>query len=118
VVFEISLYYEAAQGMADEHRPAAQFVSGGMDVVDIVGNGTRAQRLGGGAGTVSAQAQCDRAIARICDEVQEVFPTPRAMPTAVNEKQRHGMRCTTGPLVDHLEHGPDSSIRRRRFAEI
>ena len=85
-------------------------------IVDVVGDGARAQGLVVGAGAVPAQAQCDRAIARIGEEVQEVLvPAPRAMPAAVNEQQRHRMRVAAGPLVDHLEHEPDplaAPIRR------
>ena len=40
VVFQVSLHDEAAQGMGDEHRVAAQVVGGGADVVDVVGHGT------------------------------------------------------------------------------
>jgi hypothetical protein len=108
VILEVSLNHEAAQGMADEHRLATQFLGGGPDIVEVVGDGHFAHRLRRGAGAVPAQAERDRAIARSCEEVQEVvLPTPCAMPAAVHEKQRHRMRVTAGPLVDHLEHEPD-----------
>jgi hypothetical protein len=90
--------------MCDEHGLAAQIVGGGTYILDVVGDGTGVKSLCGGAGAVPAQAQCDRAIAGIGKEVQEVFPARCGMPTAVDEKQRHRMRFAAGPLIDHLEH--------------
>ena len=105
--FEVSLHHEAAQGMADEHRLATQVFGRGTDIVDVVGDGTRVKTFCYRAGAVSAQAQCHCAIAGSCEEIQEVVPAPRGMPTAMYKKQRHRMRVAAGPLVDHLEHAPD-----------
>ncbi len=103
-VFQVALHHEAAERMGDEHRAAAQPVGRGAHIVDIVGDGTCVKALRGGAGAVPAQAQGDRAVAGTGKEVQEVMPTRRGMPAAVDEEQRHRMLLATSPLVDHLEH--------------
>ena len=98
-VFEVALDHEAAQGMADQHRGATQVVGHRTDVFEVVGDGNLVQRLGCGAGAVSAQAHRDRAVAGVGEEVQEVVvPAPRAMPAAVHEQQRHRMRLAAGSL--------------------
>ena len=103
--FEVALDHEAAQGMADQDRPAAQIVGDRTDVVEVVGDGNLVQRLGCGAGAVPAQAHRHRAVAGVGEVIQEmVVPAPRAMPAAVHEKQRHGMVLAAGSLIDHLEH--------------
>ena len=104
VVFEVSLHDEAAQGMSDEHRLAAEAVGRGMNVVDVVGDRARVETLRGGAAAVPAQTQCNRAIAGVGKEVQEVAPARRGMPTAVDEQQRHRMGFAARSFVDHLEH--------------
>jgi hypothetical protein len=101
--------------MGDEHRTAAQPVGRGADVVDVVGYRTGVEPLRGGAGAVSPQAYRDRAIARIGEEIQEVAPTRRRMPAAVDEEQRDRMSIGAGPLVDHLEHDPDLVRQRLWF---
>lgn len=56
---------------------------------------------------MAAQAQRDRAIPPVREEVQEVLvPAPGRVPRAVNKKQRYRMGCTRRPLLDHFKHKP------------
>src|SRR5271156_4833501 len=83
-------------------RMAAKAVGRGTDIVDVVGDRTGVEWLGGGAAAVAAQAQRHRAVTGIGEEVHEVGPARRGMPTAVHEQQWHRMRIVAGSLVDHL----------------
>jgi len=102
VAFEVPLHDEAAQRMSNQHRVAAKAVGRGTDIVDVVGDRTGVEWLGGGAAAVAAQAQRHRAVAGIGEEVHEVGPARRGMPTAVHQQQWHRVRVVAGSLVDHL----------------
>src|ERR1700727_563069 len=102
LALEVALHDEAAQGMGNQHRVAVKAAGRGTDIVDIVGDRTGVEWLGGGAGAVASQAQRHRAVTGVGEEVHEVGPARRGMPTAVDEQQRHRMRVVAGSLVDHL----------------
>ena len=112
VLLEVLLYDEAAHGVSDEHGLGTEHVDGTAYIVDIVGDGTRLQRLGQSAGTMAAQAHRDGTKTLVGKEVQEMLvPTPRGERRPVNEKQRRRMSVTARPFVDQFEHGSVPPIK-------
>ena len=86
MVLQIFLYDQAAQRMPDEHWFGAERVDSALHVVDMVGEGGRAEWFRRGARSVAAQAHSGRAEALVREEVQEVLvPAPCGMPCSMNE---------------------------------
>ena len=82
-----------------------QTVGNQADILDIVGDRTGAQRLGGRAAAMAAKAYGQSAITLVGEEAQEMFvPTPCRMPGPMDEEQRDRVGFTDTPLVDHLKH--------------
>src|SRR5215208_4453157 len=68
VRLQILLRDEATHGVADHHRSSWQVVGNESDILDIVGDRTGAQRLGGRAAAVAAKAYGHSAITLVGEE--------------------------------------------------
>jgi hypothetical protein len=68
---------------------------------------------------VTAEAHRQRAIALVCEEVQEMFvPAPGGMPGPVNEKQWDLVLVPPVSFVNHFKHRPPSIPRRIVWGDL
>jgi hypothetical protein len=89
--------------MPDEDWWRAQTRRYGVDVVDVVLERARSERLGQTAGPVATKTHGDSVVAAIGEEIQEmVIPHSCGTASSVDEKQWEWMRARSRTLLDHF----------------